>query len=202
MDCTDKRPRGRPRRYNEAEALDRAIEVFWKKGFDGTSLDDLGATTGMSRPSMYLAFGDKEQLFLKALDRFVQTVASEPLVQLEQTEGIWPAMKVFFTEVTRYATKNSAHLGCLLGPVACAVDLPSVRGYVVDAMQEMHTRLVQRLESAVAKGELPADFPVADRADLAINLILGLTMRARHGVPFEKLQQGVDEAVQCTLRGR
>src|ERR1041384_1088527 len=65
-----KRPRGRPRAYEPDQALARAMDAFWEGGYAGTSLDTLADKMGMNRPSLYAAFGDKEQLYLKALERY------------------------------------------------------------------------------------------------------------------------------------
>src|SRR3954447_7401012 len=69
-------PRGRPREFDASEALDRALEVFWRKGYEGTSLDDLTRAMGINRPSLYAAFGNKEELFKKALDRYAEGPAA------------------------------------------------------------------------------------------------------------------------------
>ena len=74
---------GRPRAYDTDAVLDRAAEVFWANGFSATSLDDLSAAMGMARPSIYNAFGDKAALFLRALERFRDTVASSPVRALQ-----------------------------------------------------------------------------------------------------------------------
>ena len=65
-------PRGRPRAFDAEAALDRALQVFWRQGYEGTSLSDLTKATGLNRPSLYAAFGNKEALFRKALDRYAE----------------------------------------------------------------------------------------------------------------------------------
>jgi AcrR family transcriptional regulator len=77
------KPRGRPRSYDPDTALDRAAELFWNNGFDETTLDDLSAAMGMRRPSIYLAFGDKEALFLRALERFRATIGATRVLESE-----------------------------------------------------------------------------------------------------------------------
>jgi AcrR family transcriptional regulator len=70
------KPAGRPRSFDTGNALDRAVDVFWRKGYEGASLSDLTRAMGINRPSLYAAFGDKEQLFRKVLDRYDEGPAS------------------------------------------------------------------------------------------------------------------------------
>src|SRR5580704_1125567 len=112
------RSRGRPRSYDPDAALDRAAQVFWANGFTDTSLDELGAAMGMGRPSIYNAFGDKEALFLKALKRYRETVASAPLRAMNAEESVGDGLEAFFAQIVEYTTGDHAHLGCLLGSTA------------------------------------------------------------------------------------
>src|SRR5712671_6823177 len=111
------RSRGRPRSYDSAVALDSAAQLFWTKGFADTSLDDLSAAMGMGRPSIYNAFGDKEALFLRALQRYRDTVGLTPLRALEAEDSIRQGLGAFFGQFVAYTTADRSHLGCLLGNV-------------------------------------------------------------------------------------
>src|SRR5215469_12846659 len=78
------RPRGRPRSFDVEKALDRALEVFWRKGYEGATLSDLTGAMGINRPSLYAAFGNKEALFRKALDRYIEGPAQYVAAALER----------------------------------------------------------------------------------------------------------------------
>src|ERR1700694_6099202 len=109
------RQRGRPRSFDPAVALDGAAHVFWDKGFADTSLDDLSAAMGMGRPSIYNAFGDKEALFIRALERYRDTTGSSPLRAMETEDSIRDALDAFFGQIVEYATEDRSHLGCHIG---------------------------------------------------------------------------------------
>lgn len=124
------RPRGRPRAYDPAVALDSAAELFWVNGFADTSLDDLSAAMGMGRPSIYHAFGDKETLFLRALERFRDTTGATPMRAFADADSIREALDALFRQVVEYTTADQSHLGCLLGNIASATPVPDVRGFL------------------------------------------------------------------------
>src|SRR6202035_591078 len=142
------RSRGRPRSYDSDVALDCAAELFWAKGFTDTSLDDLSAAMGMGRPSIYNAFGDKEALFIRALERYRDTTGSSPLRAMETEDSIRDAIDAFFHQIVEYATADRSHLGCLLGSVASVTDIPEVRRFVNQSLAETELRIAERLSTA------------------------------------------------------
>ena len=89
------RPRGRPRQFNPDDVLDRAVEVFWERGYAGASLDDLTAAMRLNRPSVYAAFGDKHSLFLAALDRYGATLGRQPLEAMLREPDPADGMRAF-----------------------------------------------------------------------------------------------------------
>lgn len=194
-----KRGRGRPRTFDENEALDRAIELFWAKGYDATSLDDLSSAMGVARPSLYLAFGDKEALFLRALGRYAETSASKPLCAMEEAGTAREGIEAYLREIVRLVTGDPTRSGCLLGPVACAVDSEAVRAFVVQSMDSAEARVAERLRRAVEAGELPADFPIRKRARRAINAMLAISMRSKHGASEEDFLEDVEDGVLVTV---
>ena len=181
------RPPGRPRAYDAEAALDRAAEVFWANGFSATSLDDLSAAMGMGRPSIYNAFGDKEALFLRALERFRDTVAGTPLRAFESADTIADALDAFFRQTVEYTTADPSHLGCLLVNVAPATDSHDVRRFLRDTLAGVEELIAERLRSAAASGELPPGYRGQEGARRAVNLMLSLGARARMGTPREEL---------------
>jgi AcrR family transcriptional regulator len=196
------RARGRPRAYDPAVALDSAAELFWAKGFADTSLDDLSAAMGMGRPSIYNAFGDKEALFLHALERFRDTVASTPLRAMDGEDSIGDALDALFRKSVEYTTADRSHLGCLLGSVAPVIDSPDVRDFLSANLAEIEARIADRLSAALRSGELPPDYPAEHGARRAVNAMLALAARARLGTSREELLADAADATPVVLATR
>jgi AcrR family transcriptional regulator len=189
--------RGRPRSYDPDAALDCAAQVFWTNGFTDTSLDELGAAMGMGRPSIYNAFGDKEALFLRSLERFRRTIGSTPLQALRAEADVREGLAAFFREIVEYSTADESHLGCLLGSVAVATDLPSVRTFLAANLAELEIEIVEHLSAAAERGELPRDYPTVQGARRTVNAMLSLNTRARLGTPrAELLDDAADASTQ------
>jgi AcrR family transcriptional regulator len=199
-DVKKTRSRGRPRAYDPATALDSAAELFWAKGFADTSLDDLSSSMGMGRPSIYNAFGDKEALFLRALERFRDTIASAPLRAMDGEDAIGDALDAFFRGIVAYTTADSSHLGCLLGSVAPVTDSPRVRDFLSANLAEIEAQIADRLSAAVRSGQLPADYSAEQGARRVLNAMLALNARARLGNPREELLADAADATSAVLR--
>ena len=195
-----KQSRGRPRAYDPDAALDRAGEVFWSTGFSATSLDDLSAAMGMGRPSIYNAFGDKEDLFIKALRRYKDTIGSTPLRAMDAEDSIEAAVKAYFAQAVEYMTADRAHPGCLLSSVAAVTDNPGVRDFLQANLREMQARIAERLAQAVEEGELPPGYSATLGARLAIDGMLALATRARIGTPMDELTADASSSAVTVLR--
>src|SRR5882672_3802720 len=110
-----KRPRGRPRAYDPDDALVQATESFWHAGFAGTSLDALSAATGMNRPSLYGAFGDKRELYLAALDRYLSLSLAAMEAALDPAEPLADGLQaVYDRSLALYFSDPDSPLGCFL----------------------------------------------------------------------------------------
>jgi len=193
------RPRGRPRAYEADVALDSAGELFWAKGFDDTTLDDLSSSMGMGRPSIYNAFGDKEALFLHALERFRDKIASAPLRAMDGEDSIGGALDALFRGIVEYTTADRSHLGCLLGSVAPATDLPEVRDFLSANLAETEAQIADRLSAAVRSGQLPAEYSAERGARRAVNAMLALAARARLGTSRRALLADAADATSAVL---
>jgi AcrR family transcriptional regulator len=191
--------RGRPRGYDPAAALDSAAELFWTQGFSGTSLDQLGEAMGMGRPSIYHAFGDKESLFLRVLERFRDTTGSTPLEAMEAADSVSDGFAAFFKEIVAYTTADRTHPGCLLGSVAPATDLPSVQLFLRANLKETERQVARRLSAAVRAGQLPGDYAVSEGARRAVNAMLSLGVRARLGTSRAELLKDAATATAGVL---
>jgi len=194
-----KRSRGRPRAYDPDAALDSAAELFWTKGFSATTLDDLSDAMGMGRPSIYHAFGDKEALFLRALERFRDTIGATPLEAMEREAAVGDGVAALFRQVVAYTTADRAHCGCLLGSVASATDLPAVRRFLRANIKKTEAQIADRLAAAVRIGQLPADYSTADGARRTVNAMLSLSVRARMGASRAELSSDAEAATAVVL---
>src|SRR6202158_1198409 len=108
-------PMARPRSFHPDEALDLARDVFWRKGFQGTSLDDITAATGLAKPSLYAAFGDKNALFLKILDRYHERIVANAERVLKEGPSARDAIERWLTSFVPFCSGIKGTRGCLSG---------------------------------------------------------------------------------------
>jgi AcrR family transcriptional regulator len=188
--------RGRPRAYDPQVALARAAQVFWKAGYAGTSLDDLAAATGMNRPSLYAAFGDKRDLYLKTLDYYWEESRTLARHALADNPSLRVFLKRFYDEaLALYLTDGPR--GCYsIGTAAtvAAVD-DGVRAFLADSTRTTDGFLTHQIEKAKKRGELsPGADPVA-LGYLATATLHTLSIRSRAGLPRKELNALVDAAI-------
>lgn len=196
-----KKAGGRPRQFDPDAALDRAVDVFWDKGYAAASLDDLTAAMGINRPSLYAAFGDKEQLFMKALERYGHGIGAEPLAAFSSAEGVGAALRAFLRTAVQNHTRPGRPTGCLFACSAAgsAAVLPPVQALYAGALKASERAIAGRLKAAIDDGELPAGFPARDRARLAVDMMQGFALRARAGESRRSLLAGADRAAALLL---
>jgi TetR/AcrR family transcriptional regulator, copper-responsive repressor len=180
----DSRPRGRPRAYDPESALASVRDTFWRNGYAGTSLDDLSEATGMNRPSLYGAFGDKHALYLQTMDRYVEAgrVAMESALggALPLREAL---MRVFDGALGWYLPAHDAARGCLLIGTAAveSVNDEDVRERLAAGLRTFDKAFERRLRTAIAQGELPAQANAPMLARLASAFLHSMALRARAG---------------------
>jgi AcrR family transcriptional regulator len=193
-----KRPRGRPRAYDAGEALARARDTFWRSGYSATTLDDLSAATGMNRPSLYGAFGDKRALYLMALERYIEVsgqVMDEVLgSELPLGEAL---MRVYDLALGMYYRAGSAPTGCFLTGTAVteAVNDEAVRTILSDGFRLFDRAFEARLARAQQTGELSPNADPAMLGRLASAVLHSLGMRARTGEPRAVLRATAEAGV-------
>jgi AcrR family transcriptional regulator len=189
--------KGRPRAFDADRVLDQALEVFWRKGYEGASLSDLTHAMGINRPSLYAAFGDKEALFRLALDRYARGPASYVLKALEQ-----PTARAVVENMLRAAAnvvtdpRNPA--GCLMvqGALACSEAAGPIQQEVAARRVAGEAALRQRLRRAKAEGDLPRDSNPADLARYVATVAHGMSVQAAGGASRSQLRR----VVQTVLR--
>jgi AcrR family transcriptional regulator len=195
--------RGRPRAYEPEIALARALDVFWKEGFAATSLDDLSAATGMNRPSLYGAFGDKRELYIKSYEsyrdrarvRMGEVFALDlPLRQM--------LLRIYGIALDMYLSGKDGPRGCFTVMTATseAVFDPEIRALVVSGLVEMDRFFARLFKIAKERGELAASADPQVLAQLASATIHTIAIRARAQVRRAELQAIVNGAIDVMLR--
>src|SRR5271163_111103 len=158
------KPRGRPRSFDETEALERATQVYWSKGYDGVTIDDLVAGMGVGRPSLYAVFGDKRTLFLRVLRAYAERKGASAAKALLSPQGLRDSIAGFLRYAVESATEKGSARGCLMVCVAPLVNDAEVKRFLQNAVAG-GVRLVEgRFLAGISAGEIPSDFPVAARA--------------------------------------
>jgi AcrR family transcriptional regulator len=194
----ERRPRGRPRGFDADQALDRAMAAFWDAGFAGTSLEALGDATGLNRPSLYLAFGDKRALYRAAMRRYTEgTLAA--LEKLLARRPLRAALRdAYARAVAFYLSGDKAARGCFLigTALAEAVGDAEVRDLVLSDLHDADRLFEARFATARDEGELPAEAPLAALAGLAAGVLHSFAVRARAGAPAAEMEAIAAAAVE------
>ena len=193
------RPRGRPRSFDETAALEKATLVFWSKGYDGVTIDDLVEGMGVGRPSLYAVFGDKRAIFLRVLKAYAERKGALAAKALLSPESLRDSIAGFLKYNVESATEKGSARGCLLICVAPLVNDAEVQRFLQNAATGGAALLERRFREGISAGEIPADFPVAARATQVTDLARGLTMRAQIGTARKTLLREADEAADLVL---
>jgi AcrR family transcriptional regulator len=196
------RSRGRPRSFDEKQALEKAILLFRSKGYDGVTIDDLVATMGVARPSLYSIFGDKRTIFLRAVRAYAEEYGALAAKALFSPQTLRASLAGFLRNAVESATVEGSAPGCLVVCVAPLVDDPEVRQFVQDVAAAGAAQVERRFRDGVSAGEVPSDFPASSRASQVMDLARGLTMRAQMGVPRKTLLREAEDAVNLILLPR
>ncbi|MBV9947094.1 MAG: TetR/AcrR family transcriptional regulator [Myxococcales bacterium] len=186
----------RPREFDEDEVLDLALATFWEHGYEGTSIDDLVAATGLGRASLYGAFGDKEQIFARALERYCAQ-AGAALESAEREASARAALRGLFRALAMKASPKSGPRGCFLLTTAVGGDAPAAAR---EAYAEYTARLERALTALVRRGQRSGEFTRAVEAQsvarmLAL-LLQGIAAGARAGRSKAHLEAAIEAALE------
>jgi AcrR family transcriptional regulator len=190
MSATSCSALGRPRAFDPDEALEKALEVFWQKGYEGTSLTDLTKAMGINKPSLYSTFGNKEELFLKAIDLYSKRPCGFFAPSLEQA-SVFDVAASLLRGAALSLADNSHPQGCVLvqGALACSEENSSIKMALIKRRLEGEDALKDRFERALAEGDIPINISPAILARYLMTLLNGMTIQSTNGASPEQLME-------------
>jgi AcrR family transcriptional regulator len=190
-------PRGRPRAFDREQALARAMEVFWSKGYEAASLADLTRAMRINPPSLYAAFGDKERLFIEAVHRYHETIRQTCPYAGEATARA--AVERLLTELARVFTDRAHPAGCLavMAMVTAGTTSARLQRMLADERAMAKARLRERIQRGVREGDLPAGTSIVALTEFYGAVIMGMSLSAREGASRKALLTMVETAMRA-----
>jgi AcrR family transcriptional regulator len=181
---------GRPREFDPDQALDIALQVFWRRGYEGASMADLTEAMGITKPSLYAAFGNKEELFRKALDRYVDGPGGYVQVALAKPTAR-EVVEHLLVEAADAVTDPDHPPGCLAvqGALSCGEAAESIKQELMTRRANGERNLRQRFERAIAEGDLSKEADAADLARYISAILQGMAVQAAGGASREQLRK-------------
>jgi AcrR family transcriptional regulator len=183
--------RGRPREFDKAAALERAMEVFWRKGYEGSSVTDLTSAMGIGATSLYAAFGSKDDLFRAAVAHYVHVVGSEIWAAVTDADTAYGALEGYLMTTARSFTRRNLPSGCLvvLSGLHTSQATETLRAELV-AKREQNTRdLAARLLLGVQRGEISENADLEAIARFYVTVQQGMSIQARDGANRATLEK-------------
>lgn len=194
--------RGRPRTYEPEIALGKALDLFRKQGFAATSLDDLSEATGMNRPSLYGAFGDKRELYIKSYQRYREDARASMVEIFRQEMPVRQRLeRIFASALNIYVSGETGPRGCFTVVTAAseAVGDPEIRAMVIDGLTELDKAFTNCFRRAKEKGELPESADPVALAQLASATVHSIAIRSRARVSRKDLEAIVKGAIDLMV---
>jgi AcrR family transcriptional regulator len=193
---------GRPRGFDEDAALEAAMRAFWEKSYEGASIADLTEAMGINRSSMYAAFGDKESIFHRVMERYREG----PMTYIRQALAE-PSLREVVAGLIRgtaeFLSTPGNPRGCLSiqGALACGTAAEPVKQSIIDWRKSGEAALKKRLQQAQSEGELAAGIQPADFARYMSSVMAGLGVQAANGATRAELRRVAEIALRCIETG-
>lgn len=194
--CSPSPIKGRPREFDLDEALSAALRVFWRNGYEAASMTELTAAMGITKPSLYAAFGNKEALFHKALDLYEREKLAYMTSALEAPTARGVAERLLRGALA-IQTSNCDPKGCLgvISVAACGIEAESVKAEVVKRRASSEAAIIRRFERAIAEGDVPKGLTAPALVRFLIALMQGLALQGGSGATCSELEQLVDTSL-------
>lgn len=193
------RPRGRPRSFDEDKALDGLAQIFWSRGFAASSLDDLAKAAGVTRPSLYMAFGDKRQMYQRVLARYAAELEATMATCLSDDVPARQGLSDYYRlSIEHFLSGDDGPRGCLAVCTASAeaAESPEIRHDLAGVLAGMDKGFERYFAAAARRGELPPGADPAALAGVAAGFSHTLAIRARAGAGRDELRALADQATK------
>jgi AcrR family transcriptional regulator len=192
-----KRDRGRPREFDRGQALEKAMRLFWSRGYDAISMADLRAELGITQASLYAAFGNKEQLFQEAVVLYRQTAGFSTTAALATGADAREAIRTMLQAAVDAFSAPDAPGGCLLilGATNCPMESKTVQDHLLSIRREISQSILDRLKLGQHDCDVPTTAPVATLAAYFSTILHGLALQSRDGASRKTLTQVVEVAM-------
>lgn len=183
------KPRGRPLSFDRDKALDAAMHVFWEHGYEAASISDLTAAMGITPPSLYTAFGDKERLFLEAIERYAEGPGGFGQRALDEEPTAYASMKRLLEDAAEELTRPCHPQGCMMvmSAVNCSLAAEHVQRGLAKRRAVGEASLVARIQRGIDAGELPAETHAGSLANFYATVYQGMSMQAKDGASKQSL---------------
>jgi AcrR family transcriptional regulator len=185
-----KRTPGRPQAFLPEDALDRAVEMFWKHGYEGVDVEQIARAVHVTKPALYRAFGDKPTLLLRAVERYATTYGA-PMIAAFQAEPDIRKAVAAFCEATVNTATGEARSGCMMAAAALGQSerVAEIRSYLAKGLAATADIFAQRFEREMKAGRLTRTLSARVRGRALVDLMQGLLLRAKAGVSRDELLQ-------------
>jgi len=192
------KPRGRPLSFDRDVALEKAMHVFWERGYEAASISDLTAAMGITPPSLYTAFGDKEKLFFEAIERYALGPGGIGRRALDEEPTAHAAIKRWLEDAADELTQPCHPAGCMMvmATTNCSVAAERVQASLAKRRAEGETRVYQRIQQGIDSGELPSSTDALALANFYVTVYQGMSMQAKDGASREMLLASVAMAMR------
>jgi AcrR family transcriptional regulator len=192
-----KRPRGRPTNFNHEEALEKALQVFWSHGYEGASMSALTEALGINKPSIYAAFGNKEELFRKVLAQYTTGPAAFVAEAMKEPSARLVVEKFLMRAVDFFSDKSTPN-GCMIvqGALTCAQSSSKIQQELITYRNGIETMLTKRFDLAKTQGDLPPNLNTKQLAKYIATIHQGMSVQATSGATREELIAIVEIALK------
>lgn len=196
--------KGRPRSYDSTSAINNITELFWKKGYTSTSMDDLVNSTQMNKPSLYAAFGNKFAMYEKAIEHFNGIAGKryqDALTRQNDDDTIKQCLQRYYAVGIDMYIGADGHIGCMvLSTAAAEVDIPEIQQHLMNVINAQTQQVTQALEQAMHRGELISHVDIHMTAQLLTAVLHSISLRARAGGTQDELTAIAEASIVALLQ--